>query len=195
MSYGKLSLSILTLASLCCVAPMAQAQTIIDFEDLTGSGSFTSTYHGINFQPGVWNYYDSFQPPYTPHSGKERTFQSTTEVNPFFTFVTPSVFNGLWVSGQSNATAQLFLYDASNALVATSSIVGGSSTPQFLASGYSGNVKKVIINTPVADQVVFDDLSIGASASAVPEPGSIALLASFGLTGAAFLVRRTRNKA
>lgn len=194
MRFSKLSLSLLCLATLVCIAPVVQAQTIIDFEDLTGGGSFTTTYHGIDFEPGVWNYYDFTQTPYNPHSGAERTYQTTSEVNPFFTFVTPTGFQGLWVSGQSTASAQLFLYDTSNTLVATSSIVSGNATPQFISSGYNGLVKKVVINTPQADQVVFDDLTLGTSTNAVPEPGAIALLVTTGLSGAGFLLRKRRRK-
>ena len=194
MRFSNLPLSLLGLATLFSFAPAAQAQTIIDFEDLTGSGAFTTTYHGIDFEPGVWNYYDFVQSPYTPHSGSERTFQTTTEVNPFFTFVTPTAFQGLWVSGLSSASAQLFLYDTSNTLVATSGIVSGSATPQFLSSGYNGLVKKVVINTPQADQVVFDDLTLGNSTTAVPEPGAVALLVTTGLSGAGFLFRKRRRK-
>ena len=194
MRFSKLSLSLLCLATLVCVAPVVQAQTIIDFEDLTGSGSFTTTYHGIDFETGVWNYFDSAQSPYNPHSGAERTYQTTSEVNPYFTFVTPTEFQGLWVSGQSFASAQLFLYDTSNTLVATSDIVSGNATPQFISSGYNGLVKKVVINTPQADFVVFDDLTLGTSITAVPEPGAIALLVTTGLSGAGFLFRKRRRK-
>ena len=194
MCFSKLSLSLLCLATLTCIAPVVQAQTIIDFEDLTGSGSFTTTYHGIDFEPNVWNYFSSNGSPYNPHSGTERTFQSGSEVNPYFTFVTPTEFQGLWVSGQSFASAQLFLYDTSNTLVATSGIVPGSATPQFLSSGYNGLVNKVIINTPQADYVVFDDLTLGSSTAAVPEPGALALLVTTGLSGAGLLFRKRRRK-
>ena len=168
------------------------AIVVLDFEDLPGSGTMPNGYHGlIDWEAGVWNHYDSAQSPYTPHSGVERTYQTTADTTPSWTFLTPVVFDGAWWSGESNASAQYNLYDASNTLVATSGTVFGSSTPTWLASGYSGLVSRVEVLTPQADYIVMDDLTYETTAP-VPEPGTYALLA-VGIAGLVLRKRMARN--
>ena len=189
----KKALTVLAGALLLTGALSAQAATVVlDFEDLPGSGVMPDGYHGlINWEAGVWNYYDSPQSPYTPHSGVVRTYQSASDTTPSWTFLTPVVFDGAWWSGQSSASAQYNLYDASNTLVATSGVVFGSSTPTWLASGYSGLVSHVEVLTPQADYIVMDDLTYETTAP-VPEPGTYALLAA-GIAGLVLRKRMARS--
>ena len=49
------------------------AATVIDFDDLVGSGGVPPGYAGFASWGG-WNYYDSSQPPYNPHSGLTRVY-------------------------------------------------------------------------------------------------------------------------
>jgi len=180
------------LGSLAGFTARGEAATIVlDFEDLSGSDSMPDPYHGIiDWEDGVWFHYDTAQPPYNPHSGVVRTFQTDTDTTPSWTFITPVVFDGAWWSGQDFASAQYNLYDVTNTLVHTSGIVIGSSVPAFLASGYSGLVSRVEVLTPSADNIVMDDLTYQDTASAVPEPATVSLLA-LGLAG---MFARSRRK-
>ena len=103
------------------------------------------------------------------------------------------MFDGAWFAGPSLATVQFNLYDASSNLLASSSVLTVSSTPTFLASGYAGNnVKTINVVSNAPDFYVMDDVTYGVAAT--PEPGSLAFLATSGLSGAGFLIRKRRRK-
>jgi hypothetical protein len=154
--------------------------TVLTFDELSGSGSLSALnpYRGIiNWEPGVWFYYDSYQPPYFPESPPERTFESTSEYHPYWSFVTPVVYEGSYFSGYPTATVQMDLY-LGGTLEYSTGTFAPSSTPTFFATGYSGLVNKVVINTPEPDFWVMDNLTY----SAIPLPPSVLLLGS-GLLG------------
>ncbi len=70
-----------------------------------------SPYHGIiNWESDVWFHYDWGQPPYNPSSGVVRTYESTSDFTPSWSFITPVVYNGSYFSGNANATVQMDLY-------------------------------------------------------------------------------------
>src|ERR1051325_5202517 len=125
-------------AMLSLLASGIASATVVNFDDLTGSGTVANGYGGINWG-GVWSYYDSAQSPYTPHSGAQRVYTPQSGSGEYmFTFVTPNqLFNGAWFSGQSTTTVKFNLYD-NGILVWTSGILGTTSTPAFLNSGYGG---------------------------------------------------------
>jgi len=71
------------------LASGAASAAVVNFDDLSGSGVVADGYGGINWG-GVWTYYDSPQPPYTPSSGLERVYTPGTGSGEYtFSFVTP----------------------------------------------------------------------------------------------------------
>lgn len=175
---------VLGCALLLCAFSFTAPAAVLTFEDLTGSNLLPSNYGGLTWSD-QWSYYDSVQPPYTPASGVERVYNNNGTPPPRFSFAAPTVFNGASFSG--NITAQFELYLSGN-LVATSGSINLSSTPTFLASGYSGMVDEVRLlvsqGSFVMDDVTFDEKS------AVPEPTTIGLV---GLGLAGLLARRLRR--
>jgi hypothetical protein len=106
------------------------------------------------------------------------------------TFLLPdnSTFLGAYFSGYEYNPVYFNLYDASDTLVATSAVLNPTETPQFLASGYGGVVKKVGVVSDVSR--VMDDVTY--EQGVVPEPGTVALLIGLSATGGLFFVRRRK---
>ncbi len=106
---------------------------------------------------------------------------------------TPFIFDGAWFSGYE--TLGFDLYDGAT-LVFASTPVALTVASAFVPSGYSGAITSIVIVEPqkfslgdfVLDDLTYRDLSV----SAVPEPGSLALI----IAGAVFMlvvVRRRRG--
>lgn len=155
---------------------------VLDFENLYGV--LPDPYDIVNWEDGSWYVYDWYQYPYTPSSGVGRTYESTYDSTPSWEFLTPVVFNGAYFSGYEDATVQMDLF-RNNVLVYSTGAFSPSDIPTFFATGYSGLVDKVVINTPRPDYWVMDDLTYNAT---VPEPGSLLLL-GIGLLGMAGVTR------
>jgi hypothetical protein len=163
------------------VMAAAGAQTVLNFDDVDtspGVVSMPAGYGGLNWggNIGLWG---SPQPPYNPQSIPNRVlFNRSGEsgvAESDATFIGgPKTFDGAYFTGGAG-TAQFNLYSGAT-LVATSGILNLSSTPTFLASGYSGPVDKVGI---VGDRGFFamDDFTY----EPVPEPSTLGLLALGGL--------------
>ncbi len=119
-----------------------------------------------------------------------------------FSFLTPQVFFGAWLSGPSDnivfgglsqpnrAFWQLFL---GNTVVYESSILTLSPTSTFLAASYTGLIDRVVLRSPDPDanvgNIAVDDITYGAM-STVPEPSTLALMGGGLLTLACFTMRR-----
>jgi hypothetical protein len=161
------------------------AQTVVTFDDLPGSGLVPNGYGGINWNSN-WNYYGTAQPPYNPESSPNRVY--TFNANASFNFLTPQVFDGAYFSGFATAPVTFELYDGST-LVFTSATLAPDGTPTFLSSGYSGLVTEVIVSSPSPDFYVMDNVTYGGPVSATPEPGSF-LLFGTGLLASFILVFR-----
>ncbi|MGZ3376092.1 MAG: PEPxxWA-CTERM sorting domain-containing protein [Phenylobacterium sp.] len=163
--------------------------TVVNFDDLSGSSSVADGYGGINWG-GAFTYYDSAQDPYTPHSGRERIYGSCDcTTDNVFTFAAPVVFDGAWFAGV-DGTHNDFQLSLGGVVVATSASLNMSSTPTFLASGYSGLVDKVDIQTSQPGYWIADDITYNGGAG-VPEPAAWAMmLAGFGGLGAVMRRRR-----
>lgn len=118
-----------------------------------------------------------------------------------FSFLTPKVFFGAWLSGESSSSVpdgsalpngafwQLFL---GNTVVYESSVLALSPTSTFLAAAYAGLVDRVVLRSPYAyglGGLVVDDINYGAL-STVPEPSTWPLMVGGLLTLAGVTARR-----
>ena len=164
---------------------MTASATIVNFDDLVGDDlPVPDGYGGINWN-GRWSYYSTDQrTPYIPHSPPVRVY-GYGAVTPF-DFITPSVFDGAWFSGQTS-TVQLNLYSGGS-LVASSSVLPTTEVPTFLSSGYSGLVNEVQVVTSAPLLYVMDDVTYNS----VPIPSAVWLLGS-GLIGLVGVRRRFRK--
>jgi hypothetical protein len=171
------------------LASGAASAAVVNFDDLSGSGAVADGYGGINWG-GVWTYYDSPQPPYTPSSGLERVYTPGTGSGEYtFSFVTPDqLFNGAWFAGTDTTTVEFNLYN-DGSLVWTSASLGTTSTPTFLSSGYSGAVDVVGVFSNANDFYVMDDVTYGGDVTAAPEPATMSLVL-VSLVGLGVLRRR-----
>lgn len=157
---------------------------VLDFEDLSGSGAVPVNYHGFASWAG-WNYYDSPQPPYNPHSGLQRVYTSVGTID----IGTDVIFSGAWFNGYGSANGfpplQMDSYD-NNVLVGSNSVdLNGNGVAFFLSSNYGGPVDKVQISGPMGF-FVMDDFTYDV----VPEPAS---MVAFGIAAIA-VMRKRRNR-
>jgi len=173
----------------CGVSSWAGAQTtVLSFDDLTETGPMPAAYGGVDWAGSSWLAFGVEQAPYTAHSG---TWQAATDFGSdnaasTIRFVAPSVFEGAWFSGYSDATVTVQMY-LDHALVATSATLAPSAVPAFLASGYAGLVDQLVFVSPQQAFYAMDDFTF--QAGAVPEPGSWLLMGG----GLALLVHRARR--
>jgi hypothetical protein len=181
--------SVVALALLAATLAATASAAVVTFDDLPGENvAVPDGYGGINWG-GNWTYYGSVQPPYTPHSPRNRVYDRASEG--IFSFVTPDqTFDGAWFAGMDSTTVQFRLYD-NGVLVASSAVLGTSATPVFLASGYAGTVDEVRVFSNAPDFFVMDDVTYGTAQAAVPEPSSLAMLAG----GLVLLAGRLRKRA
>ena len=87
-------------------------------------------------------------------------------------------FDGAYFAGFSTATFQLY---NSGSLVATSGTLIPSSTPTFLASGYTGLVDEVRVSQASVGYIVMDNVTYNTDIETVPEPSTILGLGLLGL--------------
>ena len=188
----KLLIPTLLLAT---VMAVPAAATVVNFDDLPGSGLVPDGYGGI-----TWNsnflYYGSPQTPYNPSSPPNRIYSNYAlhgagvQDTLIFDFATPVSFDGLYASGAGIGTVDYDLY-LGGTFVATSASIVTSGTPTFIGNSYTGLADEVRINAyngySVYDDVTFDG-------GTVPEPAAWALMiAGFGLVGTT--LRRRRDVA
>lgn len=177
-------------AALACTALSASAATtVVNFDDLSGSGRVATGYGGIDWG-NQWNYYANSQSPYTPSSGAERVYSLGTRD---FSFDSAVVFDGADFAGYGTSYGKSLIsfnlyYQGS--LVATSGTLDDSGTPTFLSSGYTGLVDSVHVNGS-AGYFVMDDVTY-STAAVVPEPQNVALMLA-GLAMVGGMARRARK--
>ena len=144
--------------------------TVIDFDDLTGSGIVPDGYGGVA-DWGLWTYYDSPQSPYNPHSGLTRVYNTGDGI---FDFGTDVSFDGAWFAGYGSSSGFLpifFELYAGGGLVHTSGQIDllGDGVPTWLDAGYGGMIDTVrVVGSP--GFFVMDDVTY------TPTPGALALL-------------------
>ena len=97
-------------------------------------------------------------------------------------FYFPSLvrFDGAYFAGLDFSTATFQLYN-SGSLVATSGTLIPSSTPTFLASGYTGLVDEVRVSLASVGSIVMDNVTYNTDIETVPEPSTILGLGVLGL--------------
>ena len=189
--------SIIVVLSLGFLAIQGARATTLTFEGLDPAPALydvmPAPYNGLTFSG--WFYGPDTV--YTPASGVIDLFTDyadpndpgafvVTNSNNHITSVTPFFFDGAWFSGYSGATFELWL---GGLLVHTSDTLADAPgvdpyLPTFLASGYAGQVDKIVVSA-VQGYYAMDDFTFHLNAvGSVPEPRTSALLlaALLGLT-------------
>lgn len=179
--------------------------TTLTFEDLNPApalfDAMPAPYHDLTFvgwffgpdtvfapASGVTDLFTDFADPAAPDQFID------TDSNNKITSPTPFIFDGAWFSGYSGVKFELFL---DGFLVLTTARLPDADGPDpygptFLASSYAGLVDTVVV-AGVQGYYAMDDFTYHATASAIPEPTTSALLL-FGL-GALALGGRTHRRS
>ena len=98
------------------------------------------------------------------------------------------------VAGLGAGSATLTLFNGLT-LLDTEIITTASEQSFTTFAGFSnfGNITSLTITPNSRQSVLIDNLAFGRTSSAVPEPGSMAFMAGFGVVSSAFALRRLRR--
>lgn len=185
-------------ASLFVTTGAQGALIVVSFDDLAPTTTFDpppAGYGGINWTSADWGLWDSgvSDPTYPAHS--DPTVLLTNSVasgfaETEFTFNSPVVFQGAWISGSSVGNFwNLYL---NSVLVYTSAVQDATNASTFFPTGYAGLVDQVGVFND-RGFIVLDDFTYETSA-VVPEPATLTLV-SLGAVGlVAGTIRRRQRK-
>jgi hypothetical protein len=197
------AVAVAVVAAAALAIPVGASASVLTFDDLAGSAFFGSAYHGFNFgtdntQTTAWFYTDASGTTYQPHSGAsyvgtDYSLYSGAQLEPTqaITSATSFIFNGAWFSGGDSI--EYALYDGAQLVYTSAAPAQLTATSQYVASGYAGLVTGVVI-LGKQGYYAMDDFTYNeaAPASAVPEPGNLALALAGLMAMFATLGRRKR---
>jgi hypothetical protein len=159
----------LTVGVLAIVVESAVA-TVIDFDDLTGSGTVPTNYQGLTWTG--WGHYDRAQAPYYSSSPSTRIYHSHGN-NPLIEFGQTVTFEGLWIAGFS--TGQYVIgYQAGNPVFTSSPQANDLSTfGTFLNLNWDVDAISVYSEWYAGSYAyyVLDDIKYTARGANVPDSG------------------------
>lgn len=170
------------LISLLGASSIAYADTVINFDDLSGSGQVATSYQGLTWSNG-WNYYDAAQSPYDPSSGAERVYvYDNAQTISFGQAVT---FEGSFFSGYDSSAPSWVGYDQFNNVIFTSA--PGLGTQNLNWSG----VWSVGLVSSAPDYFIVDDIKFdSASTNSVPDASTTLELVGLGMVGLGMVRRK-----
>jgi hypothetical protein len=188
----------------------AKAQTTLDFENLANpsNGADTDQGHSVT-QNGFTvtdtsNLFDLHS--VAPNNGIGLNYTGSVALfnNTSSGTTTLTQNNGNTFTLNSIDIANFSLQSSGVTVVFTGNVQGGGTVTQTFTHGTNDALETVTFGSDFTNLLSvsfgqdppfnqFDNIRINFSSSAVPEPGSIALLAGMGLSGAGFLARRRKN--
>ncbi len=168
--------------------PQLAKATVIDFEDLSGSGSLSSNYAGLGWTN--WAYYDSSQSPYNPSSGVERAY-IPGESNAYINFGGQVTLNSLWMAGY-NLGQTIAGYN--NGSLVNSFTLGNDSSTFGSTFSLNWSIDELQFIGGYNNRfLIIDDLSYNGNAQGVPDTGATVAFLGMALVGFAALRRRTQG--
>ncbi len=170
--------------------------TTITFDGMAPSGGFINVSSGLSLSGVTFNmngsgfiidygYYGASS--YAGDDFLNSDYAGTdtiTALLPAGTMAVGSNYGSLFGSAGETVT----LSDGTTYNVPDTSISGGSAGLNFV--GFTSSVPITSISFSTNQYIVVDNFTFGSAGAVTPEPGAYAMIASLGLTGAAFLRRR-----
>ncbi len=168
---GRMKLTSIALMALLVSAPVWAVPTVVNFDDLSGSGVVADGYAGMTWN-GAWLFYDTAQTPYSPSSPFTRIYNGSGLAAASFQWASPVVFDGAFINGRPEAGNVFFNLYNGPTLVATSGsyVPDANDVGQFLSSGFAGLVDRVeVVSGNSLAFFIVDDVTYNSAVSSVPE--------------------------
>lgn len=169
-------------------AVQSRAATILDFDDLTGTGAVPTDYKGLTWTG--WTHYDLVQPPYEAISGATRIYNEPRTNANLIEFNQTVTLESLWMAGYG--TGQYVIGYSGGVAIFTSTPQANDFNPfsGFLTLNWAGiDAISIFAETVggVQDHYILDDIAFTVRSTSVPDSGLTLMLlgASLGLMGVA----------